>query len=118
MINKFKKFNYLGIEPKTKKQKAELDRYRKYLGVKLLQEDFTLKCILSFDWNRRIIIQTIDKVKRESSLGMIKFHVTLTAPSHTVNYVVGNPFETKGQFLDTEKERCINVYNELYRYLT
>lgn len=112
-------YSFMGIEPRNKKQQKELNRYRNYLKILEPQEDFVLKCILSFEWNRDIILYTIEKVeKSKGSLDMIDFRVHVKAPSCTVDYVVSNPLREEGWKLNSHSERCWSVYQSLRRYIT
>jgi hypothetical protein len=49
--------NFMSIEPTNKKQQKELEANRIRLGIKNKEEDFVLKCLLSFDWRREVSIQ-------------------------------------------------------------
>lgn len=121
MTEDFRKITYsfMGIEPRNKTQQKELDRYRNHLKISEPQEDFVLKCILSFEWGKDIILYTIEKVKKsKGNLDMIDFRVHVKAPSHTTDYTVGNPLKEEGWVLNSHSERCWSVYQNLRRYIT
>lgn len=106
---------FLSIEPCKKSQQKELDRYREELGITTNAEDFALKCILSFEWNKLIYLQKIEKVKLEHN--MIQFKVSVRVPSRIVNYSCSNPFKEEGWRLDTFEERAREVYWQLRTYI-
>lgn len=111
---------YPRIKPRLKRQEKQLDGYIKSLKIKYPEELFVLTCILSFDWNRRIIIQEIEKIKRE--YGMVRFRVICTAPSSTTDYVISNPYEETGWYIYGDKNpsleaRMDSVWLKLLEYL-
>lgn len=118
MKNEFPTYPFMGIEPRTQKQQKQLDNLRKKLKIEEPKCDFVLKCILSFDWNRRCIIQSVDEVSKTKSLDMVKFKVNVTAPSMLVDYSVSNPLKEEGWSLKTHEERCWYVYHQLSKYIT
>jgi len=107
------------IEPTNNKQRKKLEGYVKYLKITLPQEMFVLKSILSFDWHRKIIIESIDHIKYSKSLGLVKFRVVCTVPRSTTDYTVSNPFKIDGwdESMSLEDKKDY-VYNSLYRYIT
>jgi len=112
-------YPFMRIEPRNKTQQKELDRYRDYLKITEPQEDFVLKCILSFDWNRDAILYGIEKIKKsKGSLDMIDFRVRVKQPSHTVSYCVSNPLREEGWVIHSHSERCWSVWHSLNRYIT
>lgn len=119
-MNNFPTFDYMPIEPRLKAQQKQLDNYRKKLNITLPQEDFVLKCILSFDWNRRCIIQEIEHVRKSKGLDMVDFRVIITAPHSTTDYCCSNPFKEDGwiETIKTESDRCWAVYHKLNTYIT
>lgn len=115
-FDEFPTYPYMCIEPKNKKQRSMLDAYRKTLKISEHKEDFVLKCLLSFDWNRQIIICEIEKIESSKGLDMVDFRVMVSAPSGTVDYCVSNPLRANGWSLHSEPERCWYVYHNLLRY--
>lgn len=102
------------IEPRTVKQHKEVDRYIKSLKITLPEEEFILKCLLSLDWNRRVILSYIDEIK--SSAEMVNYKFTLTAPSRSVWYSDSNPYKEEGwSDLATFEERARYVYHNFTR---
>lgn len=120
MCEQIENYSFSAIEPRTKSQIKQYENLKKKLNIQHIQEDFVLKCILSFDWNRRIIIEEIVKVKKSKSSDMIDFRVYVTAPSSTTDYCVSNPFRETGwnNEMNTFDKRAWYVYHNLYRYLT
>jgi hypothetical protein len=62
-------YNY--IEPSKPEHQEQVDEYIKKLNITLPQEEFVLKCLLSLDWNRRVIVSYIEEIKYVN--GMIRF---------------------------------------------
>ena len=116
----FPTYSYMDIEPKNKTQVSQLNGYRKVLNITLPQEDFVLKCILSFDWNRKCILQKIINIKKAKHLDMIDFRIYVTAPNHIVDYSCGNPLDGNlcGWDLKLEKDRYWYTYFKLESYIT
>ena len=108
---------YNRIEPRTKKQVKELEKYKKSLKITTSEEEFVLKCFLSFDWSRQIIINYIKNIKSSKRDG-IRFELSITAPRKIVSYSCGNPYESKGWAFKEFEERADYIYNQLYRYCT
>lgn len=101
----------------NKKQEKEFNRYKKHLGITTKGEEFVLETILSFDWNRRCIIQEIETIKEHVKHGLIKFRVNLVAPSSIIDYSCSNPcIEWEGSDKN-ENERKSYVYSRLMYYL-
>ncbi len=112
-------YPFMGIEPTNKTQRNQLERYRKHLNITKPEEDFVLKCLLSFDWDRHAILYGVERVQKcKSSLDMISFRVNVKAPSKTIDYVVSNPLREEGWSLKTHEERCWSVWHSLHRYIT
>lgn len=84
------------IEPRLVREHKQVDRYIKKLGITLPQEEFILKCLLSEEWKKHIIISDISCIERENSLGMTHYKFTLTAPSKSVGYCDSNPYKEEG----------------------
>jgi len=119
MCDKLDNYNYPNIEPRTKAQRKQYEVLRNKLCILHKQEDFVLKTILSFDWNRQIILREIENITKDSSLDLINFRVSVTAPNHIVDYCVSNPFSTEGW---TDRMNCFEarasyVVSELRRYI-
>jgi hypothetical protein len=117
IIDEFPIHNFLGIEPSNRKEKNELERNRIRLGIKNKEEDFVLKCLLSFDWRREVILYEVEKVSFTGN--MIDFKVRVKAPSRTVDYCCGNPFNETGWNLEKSdfNSRANEIWWQLYRYL-
>jgi len=118
MCEQIENYSFPAIEPRTKSQIKQYENLKKKLGVSCKQEDFILKLILNFDWNRSIIIQEIEKIKYRAH-GMIDFRVSVTAPRNTVDYCIPDPFKENGWSTEmkTFNDRAYYVYHEMYRYL-
>jgi hypothetical protein len=116
-LEEFPIHNFMRIEPTTKKQQKELEGNRIRLGVKNKEEDFVLKCLLSFDWRREVILYEIEKVSFTGN--MIDFRVRVKAPHKTVDYCCPNPFKETGWSLERPdfKSRAWEVWSQLNRYI-
>lgn len=114
-IEEFPTHEFMGIKPRLKKHQKELEKYRKDLEITTKEEDFVLKCILSFDWGKLIYLGRIEKIKFENS--SIRFRVYVRVPTRTVDYSCSSPFEEEGWLLDTFEERARHVYWQLRRYI-
>jgi len=101
------------IEPRLVREHKHVAREMKALKITLPQEEFLLKCLLSLEWNRCLIISYIEKFKREGSLGMTRYKFTLTAPSRSLSYCDSNPYEEDGwsESIKTFEDRAHSVYN-------
>lgn len=87
----------LSIYPRLKTQFKQFENYKKILGIQHRQEEFILLCILSSDWSRRVILQTINQIKvSDGSSSMVRFKFSLTAPRSTVHYSTSNVFKSEG----------------------
>jgi hypothetical protein len=109
----------LMIKPKNKKQQKELDNYINYLGLKTKGEVFILNCILSLDWSRRKILQSIDEIKENKDGKSISFEITMTAPRIITHYSTSNPYNdigwSEGYNTSLEK-RMFHVYHQMDYY--
>lgn len=110
--------NFMSIEPTNKKQQKELESNRIRLGIKNKEEDFVLKCLLSFDWKREVILYEVEKVSFTGN--GIDFRVRVKAPSKTVDYCCSNPFKEEGWGLERPdfNSRAREVWWQLNRYIT
>lgn len=108
------------IEPRTKKQIKEYERWKKHLNITLPQEEFILKTVLTQDWNRRVILQSIKFIRKSKSSDMVDFNITLTAPSKTTDYTISNPYREDGwsDKMNTFKKRATYVYHSMLYYLS
>jgi hypothetical protein len=113
-IDEFPIHNFLGIEPSNKEEEKQLQHNRIRLGIKTKEEDFVLKCLLSFDWRREVIIHEVEKVTFTGN--MIDFRVRVKAPSKTVDYCCSNPFKETLEIPDF-KSRANETWWQLYKYL-
>jgi hypothetical protein len=96
----FSMHHFMCIEPNNKKQQKQLEGNRIRLGIKNKEEDFVLKCLLSFDWRRQVILYEVEKV---SFIGnMINFRVSVKAPHKTVDYCCSNPFKEEGWIINND----------------
>ena len=109
--------NFMSIEPTNKKQQKELEGNRIRLGIKNKEEDFVLKCLLSFDWRREVILYEVEKVSFTGN--MIEFRVRVKAPCKIVDYCCSNPFEESGWSLERPNfnSRAWEVWSQLNRYI-
>jgi hypothetical protein len=106
-------YNY--IEPSKPEHQEQVDEYIKKLNITLPQEEFVLKCLLSLDWNRRVIVSYIEEIKYVN--GMIRFRFTLTAPSRSVNYSCSDPYKEGGwSNAETFEERAWYVMTTFRKY--
>lgn len=117
-MTEFPTYEFMGIEPKLKKEKKILDFYRKKLNISEPQEDFVLKCILNFEKRQDCIIYEIEKIQKSKFLNMIDFRVRTKLPPSTTDYCVSNPLIEEGWVLKTHSERCWSVWHSLHRYIT
>lgn len=106
------------IKPKNKKQQKEFDRYVKFLNLQTEGEKFILLCVLSFDWDRRKILQNIKYIEESEDKKYIKFDITMTAPNITTVYSTGNPFNGNGWSLEKLDERLWYTYHQMDYYTT
>jgi hypothetical protein len=116
-LEEFPVHNFMSIEPSNKKQQKELENNRARLGVKNKEEDFVLKCLLSFDWKREVILYEVEKVSFTGN--MIDFRVRVKAPHKTVDYCCSNPFKETGWSLERPdfNSRAWEVWSQLNRYI-
>jgi hypothetical protein len=116
-LEEFPVHNFMSIEPSNKKQQKELENNRARLGVKNKEEDFVLKCLLSFDWKREVILYEVEKVSFTGN--MIDFRVRVKAPHKIVDYCCSNPFKETGWSLERPdfNSRAWEVWSQLNRYL-
>ena len=116
-LEEFPIHNFMSIEPTNKKQQKELESNRIKLGIKNKEEDFVLKCLLSFDWRREVILCEVEKVSFTGN--MIEFRVRVKAPYKTVDYCCSNPFKESGWSLERLdfNSRAWEVWSQLNRYL-
>ena len=116
-LEEFPIHNFMSIEPTKKKKKKELESNRIRLGIKNKEEDFVLKCLLSFDWRREVILYEVEKVSFTGN--MIDFRVRVKAPRKTVDYCCSNPFKETGWSLERPdfNNRAWEVWSQLNRYL-
>ena len=116
-LEEFPIHNFMSIEPTNKKQQKELEGNRIRLGIKNKEEDFVLKCLLSFDWKRQVILYEVEKVSFTGN--MIEFRVRVKAPHKTVDYCCSNPFKESGWSLERPdfNSRALEVWSQLNRYI-
>jgi hypothetical protein len=116
-LEEFPIHNFMSIEPTNKKQQKELENNRIRLSIKNKEEDFVLKCLLSFDWRREVILYEVEKVSFTGN--MIDFRVRVKAPHKTVDYCCSNPFKESGWSLERPdfNSRAWEVWSQLNRYL-
>lgn len=107
---------YPYIEPRLKREQKQVDMYIKKLKITLPQEEFVLKCLLSQEWNRRIIISSIEEIKYVSE--MVQFKFSLTAPSMSVIYSCSNPYKEEGwsKGMESFESRANSVMNTFQGY--
>lgn len=117
-MTEFPTYEFMGIEPKLKREKKLLDFYRKKLNISEPQEDFVLKCILNFEKRQDCIIYEIEKIQKSKSLDMVDFRVRTKLPPSTTDYCVSNPLREEGWTLKTHSERCWSVWHSLHKYIT
>lgn len=117
-MNNFPTYEFMGIEPVLKKEIKLLEYYRKKLNITHPQEDFVLKCILSFEKRQDCILYEIEKIQKSKSLDMVDFRVRTKLPPSTTDYCVSNPLNKEGWVLKTYEERCWSVWHSLNRYIT
>ncbi len=117
-MNSFPTYEFMGIEPVLKREIKLLENYRKKLNITEPQEDFVLKCILSFEKRKDCILYEIEKIQKSKSLDMIDFRVRAKLPPATIDYSVSNPLREEGWSLKTHQERCWSVWHSLHRYIT
>lgn len=117
IVQEFPIHNFMCIEPTNKKQQKELESNRIRLNIKNKEEDFVLKCLLSFDWRREVILYEVKKVSFTGN--MIAFRVKVKAPHKTVDYCCSNPFKETGWSLEKPdfNSRAWEVWLQLNRYL-
>ena len=110
-------YNFHVTEPWLKRQEKQLSRYRTKLGIKTKEEDFVLRCILSLDWRREIILGEIEKVELNNNLVKIIFYVK--APSRSINYSCSHPFNEEYWSLEvnTFYNRASYVYHQIRKYI-
>jgi hypothetical protein len=116
-VEEFPIHSFMPIEPTNKKQQKELEINRIRLGIKNKEEDFVLKCLLSFDWRREVILYEVEKVSFTGN--MIDFRVRVKAPHTTVYYCCSNPFKETGWHLNpnTFNNRAWEVWSQLKGYI-
>ena len=116
-LEEFAIYNFMSIEPTNKKQQKELEGNRIRLGIKNKEEDFVLKCLLSFDWKREVILYEVEKVSFTGN--RIDFRVRVKAPRKIVDYCCSNPFKETGWSLERPdfNSRAWEVWSQLNRYL-
>jgi len=116
-LEEFPIYSFMSIEPSTKKQQKELENNRIRLGIKNKEEDFVLKCLLSFDWKREVILYEVEKVSFTGN--MIDFRVRVKAPNKIVDYCCSNPFKETGWSLERPdfKSRAWEVWSQLSKYI-
>jgi hypothetical protein len=116
-LEDFPVYNFMSIEPTNKKQQKELEFNRLRLGIKNKEEDFVLKCLLSFDWRREVILYEVEKVSFTGN--MIDFRVRVKAPHKTVDYCCSNPFKETGWSLEKPdfNSRAWEIWSQLNRYI-
>lgn len=107
---------YNCIEPTKKEHEAELAFWMKKLKITLPQEEFILKCLLSLDWRREVIIETIEEIKYVNR--MVRFKFLLKAPRVSVSYSASNVYKETGwsSDLDSFEKRAWYVYHTFRNY--
>jgi hypothetical protein len=110
-------YSFPVTEPWLRKHKKQLNEYRVKLGIKTKEEDFVLRCILSFDWRKEIILGEIEKVKLVNDSVKIIFNVK--APRKSIDYSCSHPFREKDWSLEvnTFYNRASYVYYQIRRYI-
>lgn len=107
---------YIYIEPSKPEHLEQVGEYIKKLNITLRQEEFVLKCLLSLDWGRRIILSYIEEIKYVN--GMVRFRFTLTAPSRSISYSCSDPYKEEGwcEGMEAFEDRAWYVMTTFNKY--